>query len=86
MSLNFYRDEAGLFLKAIQALDEPVDRKIEMLQQELDTLKSSVPDADALRHQTYDLLFLLFEIAFQNNVDLDLEWLNGQSRKKEKYL
>ena len=86
MNLNAYRDEAGRFLEAIQATDEPVEKKIQMLQHELDILKTSIHDDKTVSHQVYDLLFLLFEVASQYNLDLDLEWLNGQSRKKKKYL
>jgi len=85
MSLNVYRDEAGRFLEAIQASNEPVEKKIKMLQHELDILKAGVQDDETVNHQVYDLLFLLFEIASQCDIDLDSEWLNGQSRKKQKY-
>jgi hypothetical protein len=85
MSLNVYRDEAGLFLEAIRASDEPVETKMKMLQDELNLLKISVQDAKVVAHQVYDILFLLFEIASQCNVDLDSEWCAGQSRKAKKY-
>jgi len=86
MNLNNYKDEAGRFLEAIHALDEPIEKKVEMLQQELDILKASVYDGKIISHQVYDLLFLLFEIAFQHDIDLDSEWLAGQSSKMKKYL
>ncbi len=86
MSLNVYRDEVGRFLEAIHASDEPVEKKIKMLQQELDLLKTSPHNATVVTHQVYDLLFLLFEIASQYDIDLDSEWLAGQSRKMKKYL
>ena len=86
MSLNNYRDETGRFLEAIHASDEPVEMKIKMLQQELDLLKTDAHDAKVVTHQVYDLLFLLFEIASQYDIDLDSEWLAGQSRKLKKYL
>ena len=57
-----------------------------MLQDELDILKANLCDEKIISHQVYDLLFLLFEIAFQYNVDLDSEWLAGRSRKQKKYL
>lgn len=41
---------------------------------------------DKLRHQIYDMLFILFEIAADNKFDLDAEWDKGRQRKKEKYL
>ena len=86
MSLNTYRDEAGRFLDDIHASDEPIEKKIMMLQQELDLLKTGTHDVKVISHQVYDLLFLLFEIASQYDIDLDSEWLAGQSRKTKKYL
>ena len=86
MSLNTYRDEAGQFLETIHATNEPVEKKIMMLQHELDILKANLHDKKVISHQVYDLLFLLFEIASQFNADLDSEWLAGQSRKQKKYL
>ena len=86
MSLNNYRNEAGRFLEAIHASDEPVEKKIKMLEHELSILKAGIQDSETVGHQVYDLLFLLFEIASQYDIDLDSEWLAGQSRKKKKYL
>jgi len=85
MSLNNYRDEAGRFLEAIHASDEPAEKKIEMLQHEFDILKAGFQNSETVRHQVYDLLFLLFEIASQYGIDLDAEWLAGQIRKEKKY-
>ena len=86
MSLNAYRDEAGRFLEAIGATEEPVEKKFSLLQRELDRLKSDANNAEAAGHQVYDLLFILFEIASQYNVDLDAAWLAGRLRKNRKYL
>jgi hypothetical protein len=38
-----------------------------------------------MRHQVYDMLFLLFEIAAQRGFDLDAEWNRGRERKEKKY-
>lgn len=88
MDLNQYRDEAGRFLEAIHAADEPVEQMIAMLEHEMDILKEkeSVKDDAAVKHQVYDLLFLLFEIAARRGCDLDAEWAAGKRRKQEKYL
>jgi hypothetical protein len=86
MSLNTYRDEAGQFLDAIHASAEPIEKKVLLLQHELDILKANLHDAKTISHQVYDLLFLLFEIASVYNANLDVEWLAGQSRKQKKYL
>jgi hypothetical protein len=86
MSLNVYRDEADRFLRAIHAADGSLEEKIGMLQQELDILRQAQPeDAAVIRHHTYDLLFLVFEIAAQFGADLDAEWAAGRARKAEKY-
>jgi len=86
MSLNTYRDEAGRFLEAILASDEPEEAKIAILEHELAALKANLHDNTTVSHQVYDLLFMLFEIAAQYNIDLDSEWLSAQMRKKAKYL
>lgn len=33
---------------------------------------------DKLRHQIYDMLFILFEIVADNKIDLDAEWDKGR--------
>ena len=87
MSFNAYRDEAARFLADIHADGEPAAPKLRMLQEELDCLKAADPaDVKTISHQTYDLLFLLMEIAAQYHVDLDAEWAAGRVRKQEKYL
>ncbi|HPJ03776.1 MAG TPA: hypothetical protein PKU80_13185 [Candidatus Limiplasma sp.] len=58
-----------------------------MLQEELDILKAADPaDSKTVSHPTYDLLFLVMEIAAQYTVDLDAEWTAGRVRKARKYL
>ena len=37
-------------------------------------LKASINEPSKLSHQVYDMLFLLFEIAFEFNIDIDSEW------------
>ena len=39
-----------------------------------------------VQHQLYDMIYLLFEIAAANDLDLDSEWQAGTKRKAEKYL
>jgi hypothetical protein len=87
MPLNEYRDEAGRFLSAIHVGNEPISVKIAMLQQELNIL-AAVPADDnrVIGHQVYDLLFLLFEIASQYEIDIDTQWEAGRDRKARKYL
>jgi len=86
MDLNGCRDEAGRFLEAIHASGEPVEKKIAMLEEEFRILKENAHNDAAVKHQTYDMLFLLFEIAAQYEIDLDAEWVAGMRRKKSKYM
>ncbi|MBN2879306.1 MAG: hypothetical protein JXN65_06695 [Clostridia bacterium] len=86
MSLNKYRDEAGRFLEAIGADGEPIEKIIVMLEDEMKTLKENAGDDAIVTHQLYDLIFLLFEIASQQQADLDSEWEKGRKRKQGKYI
>lgn len=86
MSLNNYRDEAGDFLKKIGAENKGIEEKVKWLEEEFDTLKASIDKPSKLNHQVYDMLFLLFEIAFESNMDIDKEWNNGRARKQKKYI
>ena len=73
MSLNGYRDEVAEFLDEIAAREEPVSRVVGMLDEEITLLKESLNDRERLKHQLYDVLFLLFEIAAMYNLDMDSE-------------
>lgn len=85
MNLAAFRDEAGEFLKAIDPADErPVSEIIRMLDEEYAGLKASLGDSARLAHQVYDVLFLLFELAAKERLDLDAEWIRGR-QKKQKY-
>ncbi len=86
--LNNYRDEAGEFLRAIGAEQEDISKVLGMLDKEVLTLKRQAASGETtgLAHQTYDVLFLLLELAARFNLDLDAEWTAGRQRKKAKYL
>ena len=88
MGLNEYRDEAGRFVAAIGAGGQPVSKILAWLDEETAALKDAATQGDspALRHQIYDVLFLLFELAARFDLDLDAEWSAGRERKKAKYL
>jgi len=88
MTLNEYRDEAGRFMAAIGAGREPVSKILTWLDEETAALKDAATkdDRPVLRHQIYDVLFLLFELAARFDLDLDAEWSAGRGRKKAKYL
>ena len=88
MELNEYRDEAGRFIAAIGAGGQPVSKILAWLDEETAALKDAAAKGDlpVLRHQIYDVLFLLFELAARFDLDLDAEWSAGRQRKKAKYL
>lgn len=88
MSLNDYRDEAGVFLRKIGARNDESDTdvKINMLEEEFNILKEVANNPDRLKHQIYDMLFILFEIASDHKFDLDNEWNKGKRHKEEKYI
>ena len=88
MTLNDYRDEAGEFLKARGVDNEHVSKIFAWLDEELAGLKDAADNGNLveLRHQIYDVLFLLFELAGRFGLDLDSEWATGRERKGLKYL
>lgn len=87
MTLNDYRDEAGEFMKAIGAGEEHVSKILDWLDEEVAALRNEAAERNLprLRHQIYDVLFLLFELAARFDLDLDAEWAAGRQRKQEKY-
>lgn len=86
MNLNSYRDEAADFLKSIGFEDTELDGILDMLEEEFDNLKKAVNSPGRFRHQIYDMLFLLFEMAARYQFDLEEEWNKGRKRKYEKYI
>ncbi len=88
MGLNDYRDEADEFMAAVGAGDEHVSKILGWLDEETAALKDAADSGDLakLRHQIYDVLFLLFELAALHDLDLDAEWAAGRERKREKTL
>ena len=84
MSLNEYRDEAGEFLKKVdQGNIEPISKIVKMLDNEFNELKASLDNQNRLAHQVYDILFLIFELAAKENLDLDKQWHLGRDKKKK---
>ena len=88
MTLNDCRDEAGAFLKAVGADEEDMSKILGWLDEEQAGLKDAADrnDLPVLRHQIYDVLFLLFELAARFDLDLDAEWAAVRERKRVKYL
>ena len=87
MSLNSYKIEARDFLEKMNALNQGTEKKVKWLEEEFQLLKDSIElnDESKIRHQIYDMLFLLFEISADYDFDLDDEWDIGRVRKKQKY-
>lgn len=84
MSLNAFRDEAGEFIEAVDpAGEEPISGIIRMLDEEYASLKAALDDPECLSHQVYDMLFLLFELAAEEDLDLDAEWVQGRNTKRK---
>ena len=75
-------------MAAVGGGQEHVSRILGWLDEELAELKDATDrdDLPKLRHQIYDVLFLLFELAARFDLDLDAEWAAGRERKRVKYL
>lgn len=79
LGLNEFRDEAAAFLEAVDPQGkEPISETIRMLDEEHDAL-----NAAQLSRQVFDMLFLLFELAARENIDLDAEWARSREKKRE---
>lgn len=88
MSLNSYTEEVRDFLRRIHSDNESNQQKIKWLKEEFAQLQCAIESSNMpkVQHQLYDMIFILFEIAAANDLDLDNEWLAGAQRKAEKYL
>ena len=82
MSLNDYKDEVREFLEKVGSENEPLEKDIERLEEELELLKQAENDSE-IQHQVYDLLFVLFAIAAKKDLNLDEEWNKGREAKKK---
>lgn len=88
MSLNQYRNEVREFLVKMGSLNGDNNEKLAWLSEEFELLKKAIntSERDKIQHEIYDMLYLLLEIAADNDFDLDKQWEAGTKRKKEKYL
>lgn len=88
MSLNSYTEEVRDFLHKIHSNNESNQQKIEWLKEEFAQLQCAIESSNMpkVQHQLYDMIYILFEIAAANNLDLDSEWQTGAQRKAIKYL
>lgn len=88
MCLNEKRDEVKEFLLKINSFGVNQEQKLIWLEKEFELLKSAVKKSDSktISHQIYDMMYILFEIAADNNCDLDSEWIYGKKKKDFKYI
>ena len=86
MGLNAYRDEPGEFVAALGTSAASEETVLQWLDEEVAELKASRGDAPRLCHQIYDVLFLLFSLAAQHDLDLEAEWEGVGRQKLAKYL
>ncbi len=86
MNLNNYRDETGEFLRNINADDGNIENKLGYLEEEFEILKNSINNPEQFNHQIYDMLFILFEIAYDKDFDLQAEWIKKREKKAKKYI
>ena len=88
MSLNKYKNEVKEFMINMKSFNGDNQQKIEWLEEEFILLKNAVNNSnrEKIKHQVYDMLYLLFEIAADNDFDLDQEWQAGNIKKQDKYI
>ncbi len=90
MDLNDYRDEAGDFLRQLSACKQEVAAIVKYLKEDfaqlMDFFDGRIIDTHEMGHKTYDMIFLLMELASRFDTDLNEEWNLGRLRKKQKYL
>jgi len=85
-SLNNLKNEVReRFLDQLGEKKSTIEDLISMLEEELSLLKSVINDKSRFGHQIYDMLFILFTLASEHEIDLDEQWKNGWI-KKQKYL
>jgi BarA-like signal transduction histidine kinase len=82
-----YTSEVREFLLKMNLNKENNQQRVDWLMEEFALLQSPIElsDMPKVQHQVYDMMFLLFEIAAANNLDLDSDWLAGMKRKYQKY-
>jgi len=90
MDLNDCRDEAGDFLRQLGASKQEVATIVKYLKEDfaqlMDFFNGRIIDTVEMGHKTYDVIFLLMELASRFDTDLNEEWNLGRQRKKKKYL
>ncbi len=90
MDLNDYRDEAGDFFRQLGASKQEVATIVKYLKEDfaqlMDFFNGRIIDSHEMGRKTYDVIFLLMELASRFDTDLNEEWNLGRQRKKKKYL
>ncbi len=85
MYLNKLRNQVGKFLDKINKKKLTEDDIIKHIEKELKILQRAKHDRRKYKHQIYDILYLLLELAAINLFDLDEEWEKGEKKKKFLY-
>jgi len=85
MYLNNLRDQVADFLNKLKEDKFTEDDILNEIDDKLSIIRDSRDNDSEYRHQIYDILYLLLELAAKHNYDLDDEWQKGQIRKR-KYL
>lgn len=90
MDLNDYRDEAGDFFRQLGASKQEAATIVKYLKEDfaqlMDFFNGRIIDTVEMGRKTYDVIFLLMELASRFDTDLNEEWNLGRQRKKKKYL
>lgn len=76
------------FLKKIDTLNKNTGQKLIGLEKEFDLLKNAIKNSQntMICHKIYNMIFILLEIAADNDCNLDKEWAEGSKKKQEKYI
>jgi hypothetical protein len=64
--------------------DNETDQKLAVIMDTLELLKSSVKEPDNFKQKVHEMLYLLFDIASEHRIDLDLEWVRDQEHQYQK--
>ena len=87
MGLNAFRDETARFTASLGASALSEAELVRELDHEMKRLRACIRrDRASLQHAVCDVLFLLFSIAAERELDLDSEWQQGREGKQQKYL
>jgi hypothetical protein len=85
MALNKLRDRVKKFEKKAGFDKTKANKILEMIEQEVKTIKSHIKNRKIVGHKLMDLQVLLFQMANRYRADMDSEW-KKHFNKSKKYL